>query len=110
MIGRSGKRMNEAMSPYRSGSVKARLEGDAADGLGCVLILLLYALVYTASGVATGFALRYAVNTWLVVAHRSPAFPFWLGFAIGVIPELGPRLCVASVIGAVITVIASFFV
>jgi len=82
----------------------------AAEVIGCGLFVLLAPILLSITGAISGALLRYVVNYWLVYVHRPPAFPFLAGFVMGAIPYIGGKVTRLSILLAIATYIASFFV
>jgi hypothetical protein len=51
--------------------------------------LLVVAFMCIITGVVGGICLPYAVNHWLIYAHKDPSVTFLKGFLVGLFPPFG---------------------
>ena len=77
--------------------------GETVVAGGLIFMLLVGALLL--SPVLGALTMPYAVNTWLEFFGKDPTFVWWYGALLGIIPTIGQW----SVLAAIITIVASFF-
>lgn len=57
-----------------------------ASCTGCLSQIIAYITIF---GIVGGICYPYAINSWLVYAHKEPSITFWTGFLIGIVPGMG---------------------
>ena len=83
-----------------------RGNADLVGVLGILfLYLVIFALIFSVSGLIGGFLWPYCINTWLHWAEKPETVKFWHGFLIGMVPGVGGL----SIPAALLTFIVNLF-